>query len=758
VINSELPCFRRLSIGLLLNFDCSKLLYPNPNPLGSPFTVEKFAILLGALGLLYGPSVCAQVNSLPTVVVTEDAFRTGAINLDDVSSTASHLNLTSRETPAAVYLIDRPTFFSRGDRTTQEILRNVPGITATTKPDIGGSLSYRGFSGSQLTQLFNGIAVQYDTVAARPVDSWIYDRVEVIGGTSSLLSGAGAIGGSVNYITKLPERSNMGEALLGVGSFGTSQSAIGINRRISGNSGDGNFLRIDANDQRTGSAIEGNVGHSRQIAVSLVSDLNQSLVHTLALEHQYERLDRPYWGTPLLKPTIGEGRILEGTRFKNYNSFDGKYDQTVNWFRSILDYRASDAWSLKNTFYHYSAQRNYQDVEEARFNDQNTQVIRYSPLYMAQVQSLVGNRIEAIHKSDVWGRKSDTSMGIDFSSNKQTRAMSGPTVDVSTVNPFDFTTESFFSIPGVSTATGADRDVHVNTLALFLENRTVLTPKVSLLTGLRKERIDLNLTNLQTVTASAPASLGRTYSPTTGRLGLVFDLTSTANLYAQYATAADPPSGALTIASFSEVKNNTELTTGKQFEVGSKFSFMGGRATGTVAAYRIERKNIATPDPLIAGATLLVGQQSSRGIEASVDAKLSEKLSVQANLAFVSAKFDRFAIKSGGNILTLDGYTPRNTPKRVISAWISYVFNPEFSGLVNFRSVSDVYGDNLNKLTAPGYLLVDLGADFRVSKSLTITGRLRNLTNRLYATNVSAAPMFYLGAPRSAVISAHLNF
>ena len=54
-------------------------------------------------------------------------------------------------------------------------------------PGMAGAVSYRGFSGSQISQLFNGISVQYDAIAARPIDSWIYDRVEAIGGPSTFL-------------------------------------------------------------------------------------------------------------------------------------------------------------------------------------------------------------------------------------------------------------------------------------------------------------------------------------------------------------------------------------------------------------------------------------------------------------------------------------------------------------------------------------------------------------------------------------------
>ena len=50
------------------------------------------------------------------------------------------------------------------------------------------------------------------------MDSWIYDRVEAIGGPSSFLFGSGAVGGSINYITKTPERTDFTEAQVRAGS------------------------------------------------------------------------------------------------------------------------------------------------------------------------------------------------------------------------------------------------------------------------------------------------------------------------------------------------------------------------------------------------------------------------------------------------------------------------------------------------------------------------------------------------------------
>ena len=108
------------------------------------------------------------------------------------------------------------------------------------------------------------------------------------------------------------------------------------------------------------------------------------------------------------------------------------------------------------------------------------------------------------------------------------------------IDPYDFFAGDFYDIPGMKRGHVADRDNRIRTLAFTLENRTEVLPGLSLVSALRKDFIDVDLTNRRAVTASSPASASRSYSPLTGRLGLNWQLSPEASLYAQYATAADP--------------------------------------------------------------------------------------------------------------------------------------------------------------------------------------------------------------------------
>lgn len=667
----------------------------------------------------------------------------------------SRLGLSVKETPAAVTVIDREAIERRGADNTQEILKGVAGMTVAAAPGAPGAVFYRGFSGGSVTQLFNGITVQYDSIAGRPVDSWIYEQVEAIGGPSSFLFGAGAIGGSVNYITKLARRDgDFSEAKARYGSYDATQLAIGSNRRLN----ESNVVRLDLNRDSARGWSDGSRREAWQLATSLLTDITPRLSHTLALEYQKETVDRPYWGTPLLKPFDGSVRIDEGTRFKNYNVQDGLYGQTVQWVRSILDFKVSDRLKWRNTLYHYDALRDYRNVETYAFNAANTQVARSGGLLQRHDQSLNGNRFEFNWDSAIASLASSWAGGIDYSLNKQTRfPASTGNAALGNVDPYNPDPGNFSQVSGLPATYTPDRSNRITTLALFLENRTFLTGQLSLLTGLRQDRIDLEVTNHRAVSAADPAYFKRTYSPLTGRAALTYDLTPNANVYVQYSTAADPPAGILATANFSQVRD-FDLTTGKQAEVGSKFSFAEGRGNGSVALYEITRKNIAVSDPNNPGTSIPVGQQSSRGIEVSAAYRITPRFQASGNFSLVAARYDDFTEKVGNAAVSRQGNRPTNIPARVGNLWLSYSPVADWRIGGDLRYVSDRYADSANTLKDDSYVLLGAFAQYKLDRKSTLTARIKNLTDKIYAENLSGTNMVYLGAPRTFDLSLQTSF
>ena len=719
-----------------------------------------------ALTLVLSAVVAAQEQSpqpaeqaVPEVKETVEVVGTApgqTLSMQKEAGTGSRLGLTVRELPASVTVVDQATIERRGAADTQAILSSVPGMTAAAPPGSAGSVWYRGFGTSQITQLFNGISVQYDAIAGRPVDSWIYREVEVIGGPSTFLFGAGAVGGSINYVTKLASTAaNAVDLRVGYGSYNTSELSFGVNRRLGGRTVK-HAVRADLSRTYGNGAIDGNERGSLTTAVSLLSEIGSKLTHTAAFEFQNEQVDRPYWGTPVLNPASGTLAVDAATRFRNYNSRDGIYEQTVWWGRSITEFTPSARFSVRNTVYHYDALRDYRNVEEYRFTADNTAVVRSAPLLQRHDQVLTGNRVEA-RFSTPGLLDARWSAGLDVSANEQTRFPRSLTLNVSTVNPFTFSTEAFFEVPGMVPGFTPDRTNNVGTIALFLENRLRLAPRLSLVTGLRRDRIALEVTNHRAVSATNPSFFRNVYEPVTGRAAVSYEVAQKANLYAQFSTAADPPAGILTTASFGQVRN-FDLTTGRQFEVGAKAELPGGRGALTAAVYTIVRKNLAMTDPLNPSQTIPIGQQSSRGLELSASVRTTRALLVQGNYGYTDAQYDDFLESVGGVAVSRDGNRPTGVPVHVANVWATYELAPKWAATVDLRSVSARYANTANTLSAPGFTLLGASVEHRLANGATLVGRVRNLTDRIYAAAVTGTPMFFLGAPRTFELSLRLAF
>jgi iron complex outermembrane receptor protein len=716
------------------------------------------SIRLTVLALLVGSAPCAWAQdslNLPSSTVT--ASRQSApsgVSLDQPIHTGSRLGLSARQTPASVSVASRAVIEARGARDSHEVLNGMSGINASANPGYGSFIAYRGFTQSQITQLFNGINLGYGS-AARPIDAWMVDRVELIGGPSTFLYGAGAVGGSINTISKLASRDEQQlEGRLRYGSFDESELALGLNQPLGGADAR-HFMRLDLSRTAGNGYIDRNERETRSLGFSLLSELNPQLSHTLALEYLEDREDSPYWGSPAL---TGNGRTLKmdsSRRFENYNVADGRYEQRVRWARSIIDYQLGAQSSLQNTLYHYEGQRDYRNLEGYAYLPGNTRVQRSSAYLQRHQQSMLGNRLELRHDHALLGRASQWSLGLDISRTRQSLyPRAGGIFD--TVDADVFQPGSFYAIPGMANGLQKQRRHLIDSRALFVENHLQLSERLALLSGLRYDDLRMEVDNYGAVSATSPAFFARSWEPLSGRLGLLYELTPTANVYLQYSTSADLPAGSLASATYSNV-GLFDLSKGEQWELGSKFDFLDGRGAATVALYQIVRRDFAVRDSSNPNLTVQAGQQTSRGVELGARLQLTPSLLAEANYAYVDARFDRFNEAVGGQSVSRRGNRPVNVPDSVANLWLSYRLNPAFELGGDLRYVASVYADNANSTRVPSYQLYGAFARYHFDSQRALTLHLRNLTDELYAKQAYGG-QYYMGAPRSLDLTLDLKF
>jgi iron complex outermembrane receptor protein len=690
----------------------------------------------------------SSVDLAPITIDGDQPVEPG-LALDQSSGMASRLGLSVRETPASVAVANRNDIERRGAQNFQDAANSLPGVNASAPPGFGGFVSYRGFSNSQITQMFNGINVS--SGLARPVDAWIYDRVELLGGPSSLVNGAGSVGGSLNYVSKLADRQERAiEGRVSYGSYDTTETAFGLNHALS-EAGDEvqHYARLDVSHNTSNGYIDRQERDAWSLAFSLLSDLTPNLSHTLAVEYQDEHEDSPYWGTPVLNPKAGELKIDKHNRFNNYNVEDGRYEQRTIWVRSIVDYRINDSTSLRNTLYHLDSQRDYRNLETYQYNADNSAVNRSTAYQVRHQGEQNGNQFELRHDTSIFGLDSTWSGGFEYKVNRTTNSPLNVKA-ANSVDPNDYQPGHFYDLPGTRQGFVSDKTNEVTTQALFVENRLALTDRLALLTGLRYDNIDLDVTNHRQVTASNPRHLKRRWEPVTGRVGLSYQFLPSANVYVQYSTAAEQPNNST---------QDFDVSTGKQWEVGSKFDYLDGRGSATLAAYRIERKDFAVTDPLDPTLSIPVGQQTSKGIEVASSLRVTPKLLLEGNFAWVDAQYDEFTEKNAaGVVVSRKGNTPTNVPDRVGNLWLTYDLAPQWQTGVDARYVASVYADTANTLTVPSYTLYGTFLTYKLDSHTAITGRVRNLTDEVYARFAHVSPAYYLGTPRTFELAVQSRF
>jgi iron complex outermembrane receptor protein len=219
------------------------------------------------------------------------------LNTGAVAKSASRLGLTVRQTPATVEVIDQQTMRDQGYRTTPETVQSAVGVLSLDAAGAPAGFSMRGFDYSQVNVLYDGIKLGPQSFTARVMDTANLDRVEFLKGPSSLMSGDGAIGGAVNYVSKQPATGPIqNEALIAADSLGSIRSVLSS---TGSTSLEGLDYRFSISQDRINSFIDDD--HKDLTNLSTRFNYRMSEVFKTFVAVEYRRdVGTSYWGTPVV--------------------------------------------------------------------------------------------------------------------------------------------------------------------------------------------------------------------------------------------------------------------------------------------------------------------------------------------------------------------------------------------------------------------------------------------------------------------------
>jgi iron complex outermembrane receptor protein len=653
---------------------------------------------------------------------------------------ASRLGLTALEMPASVETLDGDAIRLRGDLTIQDAAARATGIVNTSGV-FGYGLSARGFTGqNSVMTLYDGMRM-YNNTLTFPADPWMAQSVEILRGPASVLYGEGAIGGAVNVVRKQPSDQMEASGRMGVSSYDSFNVAAGAGGPIS----EGIAFRADASYRRSEGWMDR--GDSDALALSGAIRFRPAADLSITLSHDHSvQNPRTWFGVPLVN-----GKLDRSIARNNYNVADARLRFRDNWSQAKVEWTPSDALTIRSTFYHLWANKYWKNAESLTYvaatDSRAAQLRQSSFLELYHIQKQTGNRTTANLNHDLAGLENSLVVGFDInrisyknvsnSGNNATRL-----VDAADPDPGLFIHQS-------TATTKARYTNRIRQYSIFAEDRLKFSDRFSLVGGLRYDRPEITKTDY----VNAANNFTSTPDAVTWRVGAVYNPVPSLALYGQYATAADPV-GAL--VSTSVAQSDFDLSTGRQYEAGIKHIFWGSRGQWTLAVYDIVKRKLLTSDPLVPTIQVQVGQQSSRGVEASLFLEPVDHLSFTVNGSLLRARYDDFAESVGGVLFQRAGNRPTNVATKTANAFVSWEF---MKGWVLDGGVSYVgkrYQDAANSRVVPAYTLTDAGLRWQFVEGASVAVRVRNIFDTTYARATYGSTQWVLGDPRTVEATLHV--
>ena len=271
----------------------------------------------------------------------------------------------------------------------------------------------------------------------------------------------------------------------------------------------------------------------------------------------------------------------------------------------------------------------------------------------------------------------------------------------------------------------------------------------------------------------------KVYDKFTFKAGANYNPVEFAGFYGNYSQGFAPPG----ITSIFRAKPGTGGTSGvpaefyynlkpadfDNYEVGGWFSFFQNKLNLDYAFYYMEGKNellnIKLPDNSTDYRS--AGETRHKGIEFGASYKPSRQFNIRVGGTYAQHTYIDFKLsdKPSDPIQDLNGKEMPSAPKWSGNSEVSYYPNwlPNLRTSIEWQLVGSYYQDQINTVKYDGYNIFNARIGYQWKK-IEIYGNVLNLTDKLYAYNVSrtnvanAQPTYTASAPRTFVFGIQYNF
>jgi iron complex outermembrane receptor protein len=627
-------------------------------------------------------------------------------------------------TPANVGVVERSLFEEQGATVLGDALANVSGVGVQTGFGVFDLFVLRGFD-----SLSGGLIL---TDGAPEPESSFYqlyntERIELFKGPAGFLYGGNPLAGLVNLVRKAPLPASFTVLGAAAGSFGTYEGSLDTNW------GDDGPWSLRLNGLwRQGDGHRDGLENDT-LAVNPVIAWRPDGETTLALSLELMEADfRPDAGVPVIA-----GRIADVPRERSYASPFDRSEQKIGRVQLDFERQLGDRLTLRNKSY----VRMLDWISDGTLlgfvfpNASGSLDVSRTLLLLDDRQEFVGNQLELLLTRRTGKLTHRLLAGLEL-----TRFADEFTLDVALLpsidifQPLETATAPPFILPGFSSA----GDARTTVVAPYFVDQIALSDSLQLLAGARWDALDFT---------DQVSGISRSQGELSPMLGLVFRASETVSLYANAGRSFAPPSP--------RVLDAPEPEESRQLEVGARWAAPNGRLRATVAAYELERDNIAIPDDN--GFTQQAGDQRSRGFELEISASPGRRWRTFFNYAYNDAELTRFAelvqlpFPPGFAVFDRSGNRPAFAPEQLAGFWISRRFDGGWNVAGGGRWVGRQFIAEDNATELDPYLLLDASAG-RTFGAWRWSLHLANLTDQEYESRGFGSASVIPGRPFSATL------
>jgi len=666
-------------------------------------------------------------NAANTVTVQAEA---GYVANDSTLATKTDTPLL--ETPQSISVITRDQIDAQAPQSLNEALRYAPGVVPESE---GNTSSFWGASSLQLRGFTPAVyqdGLTDDTYGNTLLDTYFYQRIEVLEGPSSVLYGQGNPAGIVNVESKRPMAAPFHEVQLGLGTYGRYEG----NFDFSGPLMSPHWLyRLTGVGFTEGSQTW--FIHPKRLAIApaltWVPDTKTSL--TLLANYTYNPEVGAYAPVPALGSGLpnSNGKIAVGffPGDPNFNKTKQSFLQAGDAFTRTFGHD----WRIEQDF-RFTGNRDFAKmIWPEGFEPDNATLDRYTFIRHVSFNSILSD--QRVVKTLQTGKIRQTFLaGVNYTHYKE--SWNWGSGDVAPINVFHPVYYLSIATPEIS---GVENTLD-NQTGIYFQDQAALG-RLRLSFAGRQDWLSYNDTSNGTVTKQDDDKF-------TVRTGAVYLIGRGIAPYFSYATSFQPDIGL-------SQSGALPPTTGMQYEGGVKYQPEHTNMLITADVYDLAQQNVGTTDPTNPNFTIPIGEIKSRGFEVQGHSSLAHRISIVSSYAYTDSKYSR----SNTTGVALDGSTESTqgkyqyaVPLNLASFWADY--NRGFlHGLgvsAGSRFVGASWGDNVNSFKVPGATLFD-GAghyDFSSDSGPLRGARLQinasNLGNRTYVASCYATDGCYYGA------------